>query len=221
MAVEQVPNSYAGMRNPYNYAKVEQVSRDLMTQWLTTAEITNQLNLFDDESQDDYVVSLDLATRMMIEDYLGMSIFPTQFKVYYGNAGLYSTQVYLDLPAVSVQNQGASGVTLDLLQIYTTSNTEPVTVDEDDYSYDPTGNRVILSAVPNGTNNQVENPIVLTYTQNASPMAQYPVIKQAGLMMLTHLYNNRSATVTGVINPGVPLPYGFASLLRLYKPLVM
>ena len=38
----QVP--YAATRNPFNYTKVEQIARDLTTNWLTLDEITNQLN---------------------------------------------------------------------------------------------------------------------------------------------------------------------------------
>ena len=71
----QVP--YAATRNPFNYEKIEQIGRDLTTNWLTLDEITNQLNLFGDESQDAYLEGLELAVRMHIEDYLGMSIFPT------------------------------------------------------------------------------------------------------------------------------------------------
>ena len=76
-----VSGPYLGsVRNPYSYEKVEQVSRDIQTSWLTLDEITNQLNLFQDESQDGYLLNLELATRMAIEDYLGMSIFPIQTK---------------------------------------------------------------------------------------------------------------------------------------------
>lgn len=215
MTVETVSNYYSGQRNPYSYAKVEQVQRDIVTQWLTTSEIANQLNLFEDDSQDAYIESLDLAVRMAIEDYLGMAIFPTQWKVYYGSTGLYNTQVFLDLPEVS---EGSSGITINKVQIYTTSNTAPVTVDPSNYSYDVTGNRVILNSVPNGINQIVTNPIVVTYTQNANAISQYPVIKQAGLLMLTHLYNNRATTSEQSLSP---IPFGFSMLLRPYKPTVM
>ena len=47
-------------RNPYSYEKVEQVSRDILTSWLTLDEITNQLNLFQEESQDAYLLNLEL-----------------------------------------------------------------------------------------------------------------------------------------------------------------
>jgi len=58
------------MRNPFNYDKFEQISRDLTTNWLTIDEIAQQLNLGTDESQDAYLESLELAVRMHIEDIL-------------------------------------------------------------------------------------------------------------------------------------------------------
>ena len=206
---------YAGNRNPYNYAKFEQVSRDVSTAWLTMDECTNQLNLYNDESQDVYITSLELATRMAIEDFLGMAIFATQWRVYYANLGVYNTSWYLDLPEVS---PGSAGVTINSVSVYADSNTIPVTLAPTAYSYDPTGNRVILNELPNNINQQIVNPIVLTYTQNANQMATYPVIKQAGLLLLTHLYNNRSNTTDVNLKE---IPFGVAQLLRPYKPLVM
>lgn len=222
MAVENLTLApfYGNDRNPFNYAKMEQIGRDTTTQWLTTDQITNQLNLFNDESQDAYVISLELATRMAIEDYLGMAIFATQWKIYYMNFGLYNTQVYLDLPEVSVQYQTQAGVTINKIEFYADSNVVPELVDPADYSYDPTGNRVILNTIPNTLNQQVANPIMVTYTQNANPLASYPVIQQAGLMLLTHLYNNRS-TVSDTVGMKAQIPFGVDALLRPYKPLVM
>jgi hypothetical protein len=220
MAVENqtLAPFYANQRNPYNYAKFEQISRDIVTGWLTLAEITQQLNLFDDESQDTYLSDLELATRMAIEDFLGMSIFSTTWKVYYGNSGLYNTSVFLDLPAVSIASQGRAGITINKVEFYSDSNTTPVTIASTDYFYDATGNRVILNSIPNTLSQEIANPMMVTYTQNANPIAQYPVIKQAGLMMLTHLYNNRSNTSEALLRE---IPYGVAALLRPYKPLVM
>jgi hypothetical protein len=126
--------------------------------------------------------------------------------------------VFLDLPAVSGPNQGPSGVTLSSDDIYTTSNTSATTVSSSGYSYDPTGNRVILNSLPGNINTFVANPVSVTYYQNASPLSQYPVIKQAGLLLLTHLYNNRSNSTD---KPLSDIPFGVATLLRLYKPLVM
>ena len=222
MAVENLTIApfYSNQRNPYNYAKIEQVARDLATAWLTLDEITQQLNLFQDESQDSYLESLELATRMTIEDLIGMAIFQTQWKIYYANLGVYNTACYLNLPEVSQSNQGQAGVTINRVECYTTSNTVPEVIASSNYSYDPTGNQVILNSIPNTLNQEVANPIVVTYTQGASPIAQYPNVKQAGLMLLTHLYNNRS-TVGDTVSMKAEVPFGVTQLLRPYKPLVM
>ena len=205
-------------RNPFNYEKIEQVSRDIVTEWLTLDEITQQLNLFQDESQDSYLSSIELATRMAIEDYLGMSIFPVTYKTYYAalNSG---TQTSLDLPEVSQPFQSQSGVTIDSVAYYN-GDTPPVLIElaTTDYYYDPTGNKIVVQGLPNAVSTNVSNPIVVTYTCNANPIAQYPVIKQAGLLLLTHIYNNRSNTTEGKLNE---IPFGVAALLRPYKSLVM
>ena len=207
-------------RNPYSYEKVEQVSRDIQTSWLTLDEITNQLNLFQDESQDDYLRGLEVATRMAIEDYLGMSIFPIQYKVYYGSNSSTGTQMALDLPEVSQDFRNIIGTVINSVGYYS-ADTVPVftTLSASSYFYDPTGNKVIISAgVPSEVNQVMSNPIVVVYTTNANPLAQYPVIKQAGLLMLTHLYNNRSDTSTTLVRK---IPFGVEALLRPYKPLVL
>lgn len=207
-------------RNPYSYEKVEQTSRDIATAWLTLDEITQQLNLFDDQSQDTYLSSLELATRMAIEDFLGMSIFPITYKAYYGATNTTGTQMSLDLPAVSSNNQGQAGVVINSVAYYN-GNTPPtlVTLASTDYFYDATGNKVIVSqGLPNSVNTVMTSPIIVIYQTNSSPYAQYPVIKQAGLLLLTHLYNNRSNTTDGILHE---IPFGVAALLRPYKPLVM
>lgn len=204
-------------RNPFSYEKVEQVTRDLSTPWLTLDQITQQLNLFGDESQDTYLSSLELATRMAIEDYLGMSIFPITYKVYYGAYnGMTGTQACLDLPEVT---QG-TGKTTILTVGYWDSSTPPVftLVDPSQYFYDETGNKIICQGLPNEVNQVITNPIVATYSTSANAYANYPVIQQAGLMLLTHLYNNRSNTVTTNLKE---IPFGVAALLRPYKSLVM
>jgi hypothetical protein len=125
--------------------------------------------------------------------------------------------MYLDLPEVS---QGSAGLTINKVECYASSNTVPVVIASSAYSYDPSGNRVILTEVPNEINQYIANPIVVTYTVNPSIISQYPVIKQAGLMLLTHLYNNRS-TVGDTVGMKAEIPFGVSTLLRPYKPLVM
>ena len=207
-------------RNPYNYEKVEQVSRDIQTSWLTLDEITNQLNLFQDESQDDYLRGLEVATRMAIEDYLGMSIFPIQYKVYYGANSSTGTQMSLDLPEVSQDFRSNLGTVINSVGYYSADSIPVfVTLSASSYFYDPTGNKIVISSgMPSEVNQVMSNPIVALYTTNANPVAQYPVIKQAGLLLLTHLYNNRSDTSTTLVRK---IPFGVEALLRPYKPLVL
>lgn len=207
-------NFGAGSRNPFNYSKVIQSTRDPVTQWLTFEEITNQLNLFQDESQDDYLSQLELATRMAIEDYLGVPIFNVTYQASYMISGLMAAPVSLDLPEVS-QN----GVTINWIKYYNDLN-PPVltTITSSNYYYDPTGNKVVLFEVPNNINTYMTAPMLCQYTLQGSVIGQYPVVKQAGLMLLTHLYNNRSTTSAENLKQ---IPFAVDQLLRVYKPLVM
>ena len=212
---------FAGVtRNPFNYVKVEQINRDVVTPWLTLEEITQQINLYEDESQDVYLKSLELAVRQAIEDYLGLSIFPVSYRVYYGPESLTATPAALDLPEVS-QNQYATlpGVTIDAVRYYNSDATAVlVTIAASQYQYDPSGNKVILQSLPSDINSNMTAPIVVDYSTVANPLQTYPVIKQAGLLLFTHLYNNRSNTTEANLKE---IPFGFTQLLRPYKPLVM
>jgi hypothetical protein len=210
----------ANSRNPFSYEKIEQVTRDILTSWLTLDEITQQLNLVGDESQDRFLIDLEIATRMAIEDYLGMPIFPITYRVYYGASGQTGTQMTLDLPAVSQDFRGQVGNRINSVSYYN-GQTPPVLVPllPSAYYYDPTGNKVvIIGGLPNEVSTVITSPIVVQYTVNPSIISQYPVIKQAGLLLLTHLYNNRSNTTMEVLHK---LPFGVEQLLRPYKPLVM
>jgi hypothetical protein len=221
MSSNLTSGSYYGLpRNPYSYEKVEQISRDITTSWLTLEEITQQLNLFQDESQDSYLSGLELATRMAIEDYLGMSIFPITYKAYYGATNnSMGMQTAFDLPEVSQNFNNQAGVVINSVAYYNLDN-PPVltTIASTEYFYDPTGNKVVVNAMPNNISTTVTNPIVITWQTKANPIAQYPVIKQAGLLLLTHLYNNRSNSNVLIMHD---IPFGVTSLLRLYKPLVL
>lgn len=222
MANEQVGylNYGAPTRNPFNYEKFQQIARDSLTAWLTLEEITQQINLFDDESQDSYLESLELAVRFAIEDFLGLSIFPTSYRVWYNASSLYGTPLTLDLPAVS-QNFDPTepGVEVDAVKYWTDDNPpQLVTVAADQYYYDPSGNKIVLASLPSNLNNAMTSPVFCEYTTAANPIANYPVIKQAGLLLFTHLYNNRSNTTEIQLKN---IPFGVEVLLRPYKPLVM
>ena len=210
----------ASTRNPFSYVKTEQIDRDVVTPWLTLDEITNQINLFEDESQDGYLKALELAVRQAIEDYLGLSIFSVTYRVWYGAENLAASPVCLDLPEVS-QNQypDMSGVTIERVA-YWDNSTPPVltVVSSSQYYYDASGNKVIIQSLPTTINSQMTAPIICEYTTAPNPLQTYPVIKQAGLLLFTHLYNNRSNTTDIQLKD---IPFGVATLLRPYKPLVM
>lgn len=207
-------NFGAGSRNPFNYQKVVQSNRDIVTQWLTLDEITNQLNLFADESQDGYLESLELATRMAIEDYLGFPICNVTYEVGYMISGLMAAPVSLDFPEVS-----QSGVTINSVKYYNDLN-PPVltTITSSNYYFDPTGNKLVLFEVPNNINTYMTAPMLCQYTLQGSVIGQYPAVKQAGLMLLTHFYNNRSAISEA---KQYQLPWAIDQLLRPYRTLVM
>ncbi len=207
-------------RNPFNYEKVEQISRDSVTSWLTLDEITQQINLYEDESQDSYLESLEVAVRQAIEDFLGLSIFPTSYRVWYNASSLYGTPLTLDLPEVSQNiNPAQPGVTINAVK-YWTQATPPVlvTVDPTTYYYDGSGNKVVLQSLPSNLNSSMTSPVYCEYTTAANPLSAYPVIKQAGLLLFVHLYNNRSNTTESSLRE---IPFGVSTLLRPYKPLVL
>lgn len=221
MADQSLVSGYpyaAQSRNPFNYTKVEQISRDTTTPWLTLDQVTNHLNLFDDTSQDGYISTLELVARFAIEDFLGMSIFPTTYRVYYGAEGLVASPSSLDLPEVS-QNINPSLPGLAVVSLgYWNDSTPSVFTTLTGYTYDPSGNKVIIGSLPSNINTNMTAPIVLEYTTAANPLQSYPSIKQAGLLLLTHLYNNRSNTTDIQLKE---IPFGVAVLLRPYKSLVM
>lgn len=213
--------SFYGMpRNPFSYEKVEQISRDITSSWLTLEEITQQLNLFQDESQDSYLIGLEYATRMAIEDYLGMSIFPITYKAYYGATNnAMGMQTAFDLPEVSQGFKGQCGNIINSVAFYNADNPPVLTnIASTEYYYDPSANRVIVNAFPNNVSTTIANPVVINWQTKANPLSAYPVIKQAGLLLLTHLYNNRSNSNANIM---YDIPFGVTTLLKPYKPLVM
>jgi hypothetical protein len=220
MAIENLTLApfYSGTRNPFNYQKIEQVNRDVVTQWLTLQEMTEQLNLIDDDSQDAYVEQLGLTVRFAIEDYLGLAIIDTQYRTYYGDPGLNGTAIYLDLPESS---PGANGVTIDEVAFWTGQNGAQRTVlSSANYYYDPTGNRVVVTeGLPSPLAQNIANPVEVLFTVESNNYGTYPAIKRAGLLLLTHYYNQRSAVADG--SKLISIPYGVDVLLRPYKTLVM
>lgn len=211
MSTQTIGNDQS--RNPFSYSKFEQTDRDVVTPWLTLDEVSNQLNLYSDDSQDTYLSSLELAARGAIEDYLGLSIFATSYRVYYGSETSDNSYVALDLPEVS------TCITIDQVAYYNQSVPAVLTViAKSGYQYDASGNKIIIQSMPTTINTQMTAPVIVDYTTAPNPIQTYPAIKQAGLLLLTHFYNQRSNSTD---LPLKDIPFGVAALLRLYKPLVM
>jgi hypothetical protein len=200
-----------GNRNPFNYQKVEQIGRDVSTTWIPLTTVADQLNLYGDTSQDDLLYGLELASRMVIEDYIGQSMFPCQYRVYYNAGSLSGTPLTLDLPEVS------QSITVDAVKYWDASNTLQ-TVASNGYYYDDSGNKVVVATLPTDLNTGRTSPVYCEYTVDASHLANYPVVQQASLLMLMHLYNNRSNTTEKIMRE---IPFGVSSLLRPYKSLVL
>jgi hypothetical protein len=149
-----------------------------------------------------------------------MSILPVSYRVYYGTESLIASPISLDLPEVSQNvNPSIAGLTVNSVG-YWNDSFPPVftTLASTSYYYDASGNKVIVNNLPTDVNSVMTAPIILQYTTTANPLAAYPVIKQAGLLLLTHLYNNRSNSTEIQLKD---IPFGVTTLLRPYKPLVM
>ncbi len=139
---------------------------------------------------------LSVGVRQYIEDYLGMPIFPIQYRVYYDAGSLYGVPLSLDLPAVS-QNFYAnqSGVSVKAVKYWNASNVL-TTVPAANYYYDQSGDKVIVTTLPTDISTDRTSPVFCDYTVVANPIADYPVIKQAGLMR--QLSERKKSTGLGV-----------------------
>ena len=200
-------------RNPFNWSKVELVSRDITKEWLLVDEIANHLNLFGDTSQADYLEMLGLATRQAIEDIIGVPFADQTWRVYYGGPTLYGSTVCLDMP------ESSGPVTINSLKYWTDAATPlEVTIDPSTYYYDASGNKLVCTTLPASINSMMTAPVTLEYTITANSMATYPVIKQAGFLLVTHFYNQRCETVEKALQS---IPFGVNTLLRNYRQLVM
>jgi hypothetical protein len=149
-----------------------------------------------------------------------MSIFPVSYRVWYGSESLVASPISLDLPEVS-QNlyPNQAGVTIDSVGFWNDAFPPVfITLASSNYYYDASGNKVIVNNLPTDVNTVMTAPIVVDYTTVSNPLSAYPVIKQAGLLLLTHLYNNRSNSTAVQLKD---IPFGVTTLLRSYKPLVM
>ena len=205
-----------GSNTPYNYVRVVPVTRDVASTWLDIQEIRDQLNLYEDDSQDTYLETLDLVVRSYIEEYLGKAIFTESFDVYYGSNVLADVTPTLNVPYTQ-----SSGLTVTSVSYYSNATVPVLTaLPSSAWFYDPSDPKIVInsSSVPQAINVNITSPIVARITLAATPYATYPAIKHAGKLLLTHYYNNRAEADEKSLKN---IPFGFDMLLRPYKDLVM
>lgn len=202
--------------NPFNWEKWEWVGRDLQSEWLPLDLLKSHLNIYGDNTQDTYLTDLELATRFAIENYMGRWIFDTEFRAYYPADQAATSSRSLDIPQVHSVNVTISNV------LYVDVNNVRQPIASTDWTYDPTGNKIILANAINASY-LATAPIIVEYTALADPVGAYPDVKWAGQMLAGHLYSHRNAVqnISGGKAPAsaLKLPYSVDFLLRPYKPL--
>jgi hypothetical protein len=203
-------------RNPQNYAQIEQLGRG-NTSLLSAEELRNQLNLFGDTSQDTAILSYAIAATQYVSDYLGFPLCATTYRVYYPPQIVVGNVAYLDIPTWT-EETGGPPIQLSFTVNYYDVNNNLATYNT--YIWDAGGQRLILQAIPQ-LSQTMAYPWVVTVTLNTGWHGNTEVIKQAVKLVATHFYNNRSETVSGIINPSVKITLGLDALLRPFKPLVM
>lgn len=212
----QMPQYFANNRNPYNYARIERLATS-QTTILTAEELRNQLNLFGDDSQDTAIAGYSIAATNYISEYLGVPLVPTVYNVWYPSLMAEQNYYFLDIPQLGVE------VLSNTFNVYYyNSSNAQVSVASQYVTFDQAAQRLMVTSTAISTlSTSMPYPIRVTVTITDGMYAENELVKQAVKLLATHLYNNRSETNSGVINPSVRISLGIDALLRPFKPLVM
>ena len=201
----------ASNRQPFNWYSLRETERDLNTAWLNIDIIRAHLNIYGDTSQDTLLLEYELATRQYIEDYLGKSIFSKGYQTNYGLSVFQDPLTALDLP------NAYQDVTIGQVAFWNKDGVQQV-IPAANYTYDDIGAKVVIQSIGASLDPNRTAPISVQFTVDVNPIAQYATVMQAGLLLLTHFYNNRSMTGEKMI---AQLPFAFDSLLRPYREIVL
>ena len=201
----------ASNRQPFNWYSLRELERDLTSEWLDLAIVRAHLNLYDDTSQDDLLTEYELATRQYIEDYLGKSIFSKGYQTNYGLNVFQDPITALDLPN-AYQN-----VTISQVAFWNQNGTQQI-VPTSGFTYDDIGAKVVIQSFGTSVDPNRTAPISVQFTVDENPIATYATVKQAGLLLITHFYNNRSMTSEKSMSQ---IPFAFDTLLRPYREIVL
>ena len=201
--------------NTYNWDRFEEINRDINSLWITPSEAKNAINLFTDDSQDDLISRYTLSARLFIEEYLGRAIFERTFISYYSKSLISTSGLIINIP------NGRVDTTIVSVNYYDKTDPNPilVTYPTQSYFYDKSGFNVVMQNIDgNIINDYYVSPITCEFQVEADPIASYPNVKQAGLLLIGHFYNHRSNTQDKSIRA---IEYGLEALLSPYKDLVL
>jgi uncharacterized phiE125 gp8 family phage protein len=201
----------ASNRQPFNWYSLQELERNLTTEWLDLETIRAHLNLYSDTSQDALLEQYELATRQYIEDYLGKSIFSKSYQTNYGLGVFQDPVTALDIP------NAYSNVTINLVNYWDENGVNQM-VPMGKFTFDDIGAKVIIQSFGTSVDPNRTAPISVQFTVDSNPIATYATVKQAGLLLLAHFYNNRSMTSE---KAQTQLPFAFDTLLRPYREIVM
>ena len=201
----------ASNRQPFNWYSLQELERDLITEWLPIETVRDHLNLYGDTSQDAILEQYELATRQYIEDYLGKSIFSKSYQTNYGLQVFQDPITALDIPN-AYQNVSINQVS------YWDENGVFQIIPATSFTFDDIGAKVIIKSIGTTVDPNRTAPISVQFSVDANPIATYATVKQAGLLLLTHFYNNRSMTSEKALTQ---LPYAFETLLRPYRAIIL
>ena len=201
----------ASNRQPFNWYSIKETQRDLANEWLPLTTIRAHLNLYGDTSQDTLLEQYELAARQYIEDYLGKSIFSKSYQANYGLIVFQDPITALDIP------NAYDNVSIDNVQFWDENGMQQ-TLTTSQYLFDDVGAKVVIKSFGTTIDPNRTAPISVQFTVDANAIANYATVEQAGLLLITHFYNNRSMTGEKVMTQ---IPYGFETLLRPYREIVM
>lgn len=177
--------------------------------YLPVADARNQVNLFGDTSQDDYLEGLCGVAQEIVEDYIGQYLETVSTQCNY----LRFNQTGMAIPQPNISN---------LVVKYWDEHDILQTLSPSVYLVDTTVNPILLrtrnaQAFPAALSAVRTAPVQITYDSilyGADQDMNVERIRQAMLLMVTHWYNNRSDTDMANRKE---IPYGFLRLLNKYR----
>lgn len=152
-----------------------------------------------DTSEDDAIITpLISAAREFCENVTGRALAEQTIKAYPIQWG----QWVLPNPPI---------LTINSIKYYDENSTE-YTLSTDNYQFDNVDGIVLITEVPTETLRKL-NPIVIEYTAGYDTVPN--AIRQAMLLLISHWYTNREATITGAVNTKIEIAVD--NLLKQYK----